>query len=107
MVADVIRRSFSDRLAEINDLDVGTQLHHHIHMMLDHPDGDIKLSVNPANQTNQLVNIGRVEAGSRFVKQQKLRMNRQGTGNLEFTLGPVGKISWVFIGILLEFEYVQ
>ncbi len=75
--------------AEMDRNDSVAGLHHCLHDMLDHKEGNLPLVSDPEYQVDRLVDLFLIEAGENLIQQKELGADGQCTGNFE-TL-PVGK----------------
>ena len=68
-------------LAEMQERDPVGEIEHHVHVVLDHDDGDV--ARNPGQKPAHVAPLVRRQAGEGLVEQEKLRLLRQRHGDLD------------------------
>ncbi len=75
VVLDFSRGSSRQQRTQVEHVDAltPTQIHHHVHVMLDHDDGVFHGGMNSTDELDQIVAFIFVHARGRFVQQEQLR----------------------------------
>ena len=86
------RRALGDLLAEVEHRDRVAHAHDDVHVVLDQDHRDAVLA-DLADEADQLLDVGRGQAGGGLVEQQQLRVEREGARDLEQALLAVGQVA--------------
>src|SRR3990172_7356748 len=93
IAADLVRRPLRDLLAVVEHDDVGRNVHHDAHIMLDQDDGGTPLVVHVEDEPRHVLLFLTVHSGHRLVEQQHFRLHGERTRKLHALLQPAGQPS--------------
>src|SRR6185437_2342010 len=99
-------RALGDLPAELQDHDPVGYAHHQAHVVLDEQHCVAEVA-DGLDQLEQLLLLGRVEAGRRLVQAEQLGLGAQGTRDLQAALVPVRQVARDLVGPIGDADEAQ
>src|SRR4051812_20738918 len=106
MAQHILGRAFCDLLAEIQYGDLVGDFLDHAHVVVDQEDREA-MATQPLQQRDQLLLLGLIQTGTRFIQQQELGMTRKRTRDLDQTLMPIRQIAHHHPGAVGDSDELQ
>jgi len=105
--SDFFRPAASDYCAMIQDNHPFGNAHHHLHVVFNQEDRDLKFITYPTNQFHQVSGFRGIHSSSRLIQKQQFWTCRQRTGDFQAALIAVGESACECLGVFGQIEDIQ